>query len=755
MKQKLMSLYARKPIFYNILVTYMVLIFVFAIIGSTINSISTSALKRSIKNTGANYLSYTKNMFESNIQGIEALVYDISENRLISKVMSAKEETAELEGMYETIIDSISYYKNNLMLAEEVFVMFHNIDLCLLQDGKSSRKIAYEAYFKSYYDSFDSFNRDLTAHNVQQYKVLKDGAGYKKVVFMQSIPIKGASKATLIVTLSESKLRPFRVTDSQNPQSGTVFVLNREGEVIFGNPPSVDLERVIKAEDFARIKDMDGGDWVISREETRDGRSYVYALPYEAFQSNTLVLRNTVAVVNIAFIIAGLILAYWTARKNYTPINKILDAFRINYDMNIVPRYHSIDAALSQIFDERKGFISKLDKQQKMLKSVYIQSLLTGSKDTSSLPKEYNPDFFDGMLTVAVFYIGDFGILGKNGKEGESRSLSHFALANVFKEKCEESGFECFFQEIESFLACIIKLKDREGYGVIDEKLSFTQSFMAENFSLTYNCAVSLIGESAEALPELYRQASSVISYCFFDSGSTVLHYNEGTESMGCSDKTDSEQKSKLYNLILACDHENASAVVHELLSSFHSTNSDPGTAKLFLFDIFNVAINAIKNSRADRELIREKCAVLSNALFEPKTINDMESILNRTIAEVCTAVNETKSSKSEQVKEAIASAIDRHLADSRLDATMIAGEAGISAGHLSNIFKAHFGVSFTAYVMNRRINMAKELLCTSSMTVNEISHATGFTNSNMFIRAFKKSEGITPGQYREKISSL
>lgn len=74
-----------------------------------------------------------------------------------------------------------------------------------------------------------------------------------------------------------------------------------------------------------------------------------------------------------------------------------------------------------------------------------------------------------------------------------------------------------------------------------------------------------------------------------------------------------------------------------------------------------------------------------------------------------------------------------------------------ISKNHFMTLFKEHTGHSPINYIINIRIETAKNLLENSNYTINEISAETGFKNSLYFSRIFKKKIGVSPNQYRKE----
>lgn len=70
---------------------------------------------------------------------------------------------------------------------------------------------------------------------------------------------------------------------------------------------------------------------------------------------------------------------------------------------------------------------------------------------------------------------------------------------------------------------------------------------------------------------------------------------------------------------------------------------------------------------------------------------------------------------------------------------------------YVSHVFKKYTGVSPMQYVTKCRIAHAKKLLDETELTVREISTQCGYDETTNFFRNFKRSEGVTPTEYRQK----
>ena len=80
---------------------------------------------------------------------------------------------------------------------------------------------------------------------------------------------------------------------------------------------------------------------------------------------------------------------------------------------------------------------------------------------------------------------------------------------------------------------------------------------------------------------------------------------------------------------------------------------------------------------------------------------------------------------------------------------SILAEEFHLSAQYISQLFKSEIGVNFLAYLTNIRMERAKKLLLSTALSIGEISEQLGFGDYRVFTKVFKKSEGVTPSQYR------
>ena len=78
-----------------------------------------------------------------------------------------------------------------------------------------------------------------------------------------------------------------------------------------------------------------------------------------------------------------------------------------------------------------------------------------------------------------------------------------------------------------------------------------------------------------------------------------------------------------------------------------------------------------------------------------------------------------------------------------------IADSLGYSPYYISHAFKLKMHKTLQTYICESKCERAKELIRQNRFSISEISEKLGYINVQSFSRAFKRTCGITPGEYR------
>ena len=78
-----------------------------------------------------------------------------------------------------------------------------------------------------------------------------------------------------------------------------------------------------------------------------------------------------------------------------------------------------------------------------------------------------------------------------------------------------------------------------------------------------------------------------------------------------------------------------------------------------------------------------------------------------------------------------------------------IAEKIGLTSAYISTIFKKETGMTITNYLIQIRLEKAKEMIRDTNMTISEIAYAVGYVDTRYFSKLFIKNVGIKPVEYR------
>lgn len=92
---------------------------------------------------------------------------------------------------------------------------------------------------------------------------------------------------------------------------------------------------------------------------------------------------------------------------------------------------------------------------------------------------------------------------------------------------------------------------------------------------------------------------------------------------------------------------------------------------------------------------------------------------------------------------------IEDHYAE-KLTLEELADIVELNAVYFSVLFKKETGINFSSYLVNVRMEKAKEILCSTNETIAAVAESVGYKDSRYFSQVFTKTVGIKPALYRK-----
>lgn len=111
---------------------------------------------------------------------------------------------------------------------------------------------------------------------------------------------------------------------------------------------------------------------------------------------------------------------------------------------------------------------------------------------------------------------------------------------------------------------------------------------------------------------------------------------------------------------------------------------------------------------------------------------------------------DQNSGNKNRSILKTAVDFIDSHYMDEEISLNTVANVANVSSNHFSALFSQNMGQTFIEYLTTLRMNKAKELLRCTGMRSSEIAGEIGYKDAHYFSYLFKKTQGMTPSDYRK-----
>ena len=276
----------------------------------------------------------------------------------------------------------------------------------------------------------------------------------------------------------------------------------------------------------------------------------------------------------------------------------------------------------------------------------------------------------------------------------------------------------------------------------------------ADSSDYEWYAAVSDPVERLSLLPECYERVRQYAAYRFIYPKQHFLTKQTLQNNLSTLDDTQiagvesSQMSPEIIQDFLA---KGSRMEVYSFVESYLQNVGEALSSKVFRdYMVLNIrfAILAFLESiGASKEDYYDRIGEYQDQVHIPK--EEMNVYFAETLLAALSIRDEQTSGQSSKILKNAMDYIDEHYADDAMTLGSVACEVRVSANYLSSVFSQNMRMTFTEYVTDKRMDKAKKLLRSTDLATAEIAAKVGYKDSHYFSFVFKKTQGVSPREYR------
>jgi len=576
---------------------------------------------------------------------------------------------------------------------------------------------------------------DVTDHTLDVYTLIYNGlpkfstANFNKVV---------------IVNVSEEWVRKS-IELWNKEMNGNVCIINNKGTLVSSLYKDNMLQDISQEEFVDKIlkSKKQSGYFECNVSGVKSFVTYVYssklgwffirAIPYSIIYENLEKIIFIAIGLFLLYVAIGFILSFIITRKAKKSIDDIIDGLK------------------SRINDNRND-LDKL-KEEFLLSSLY--------NNVSASPEQMRKDFEkynimispDKILLLVLFKIDHYHELCTRFKSYDIAVLRQAIMKTASELFCTKYIVETVDMKDDHVVLAFNCTDSPEHIAVskVDSLIKLVQDSVEKNIQVSLSAVLSPSGYTINDINLLYSEAKQASNYRMFFGHKCIIH-SEGLKILSPEKYIfpTGKEKMLLHTLMLG-KAESAGELLDEIIDSTHG----------YPYTILNSLLLRLTSSISSTFESIDSISKYSidynfNSFLETlnkcETVTEIRNRFSDMFVHVFSILEEKKNSKYELLVNKVIDIINQDYADKNLCLNSIAARINLSSGYLGKLFKTYTSKSVSDYINQIRIESASKMLEYSTLSINDILSKIGFTSNNYFYTVFRKTFGITPSEYREKM---
>lgn len=169
------------------------------------------------------------------------------------------------------------------------------------------------------------------------------------------------------------------------------------------------------------------------------------------------------------------------------------------------------------------------------------------------------------------------------------------------------------------------------------------------------------------------------------------------------------------------------------------------------IVDFYTVIISFCEKLGVSYDSIKQELDYIQNELTGFLSVRDVKNYIYNLVTMVIKLRDENSEKRYQDIISQAKDIISSLYRSSEISLNSVSSSVGLSPSYFSTVFARETGQTFKEYLTDIRMEKAKELLMCTSMQAAEIGYEVGYKDPHYFSFIFKKKQGCSPTEYRNR----
>jgi len=737
------------------------------VVGGVVYSSFITTLRREVETSNVAALTQIRNIVDLRVREMKRISARISANPRLTSFVLAN------EGGYASYcaVQELNDYRSNNGFIYDIALYYRHGDSSRIYAASGTYSI--DLFFDNVYQ-YERWGKQDFLNTLEsiKYPLMRpveavdlngtEPTGF--ATFLCPVPVASAHPYGVLIFLIEENALKSIVKDVLKDYTGMFLILDERnlpllsllsGKIDNIRQDVINLPKTRISEPISKMTIRREQYSVVRLSSEFNGWRYITIMPTAQFMKKVRASRLIFDFTVVGVLMLGIIMSFYFANSSYRPLRRLVEALRGQSNESANQDYTDEIAFISntilQVTKENQGLTSKLRNKVGIMKEQLLLQLLYGKiqdgNDIGDMLEISGINLTEPYFVVAQLLIDDYEGF-KNSNTQSMQDILRFSMVSATEELCAEVGHGYGMDLVDNIgLVFLLNLSQNDPEQ-LENFIQHMKGVFNEYFNITLTVGIGNIYSQMSMISASFNEARTAAYYRLVKGRAQTIYYHEINARNEIRYCYPAEQELQLVMAIRQGDSGQAQRIINSIIGNLREQHPAPETIRYVWFGIIITVAKIIDEmGLSAAECVGDKIEDLMTMQFETmESLTDRLSTLCLTVSEY---VDRHKRSRKTDLKNKIMTYITTNYRDNNFCVDQLADVFALSPSYITRFFKDQTGYSLKQYIDILRMERIKVLLKTTNMTLKEIIHRVGYVDETNVIRKFKKSEGITPIQYR------